>query len=224
MTRSYMLPGYTIDKNRLAVSGKDEGLVDSKQIDESQDECGMKPNRVDSSEQPKTVPVSIAAILDELLPASKSMRTKKKTGKLVMCNCFVHWVRIKPENISGLVEGKRITKGLRCIACIIVNLDYEKPHVLGCKVEDLNHDDWVRIFAQLGVFEDVPGQLGLNEKSAADVTWESSPGKYFYRNVFVLRHWNIIRFKEDNEHLKMKVLSLNELVKAAEEKAATKTE
>lgn len=213
-----------MDQSRLSVFGNIEGLENFMQIDESQDKCGVKPSLVDSGERPKTVPVSIAAILDELLPASKPMRTKKKTGKIVECNYFVHWVRIKPENISGLVEGKRITKGLRNIGCIIVNLDYEKTHVLGRKVEDLNHDDWVGIFAQLGVFEDVPEQLGLDEKSEADVTWDSSPGKYFYRNVFVLRHWNIIRFKEDNEHLKMKVLSLTELAKAAEQKAAAQTE
>jgi hypothetical protein len=213
-----------MDKCRLTATGKDDGRGDFKNIDLTQEQHDVKPSLEGNSQQENPAPASIATALNELLPAAKPMRTKKKAGALTEYNYFVHWVRIKPEHTAGLAVGVKSVIGHRYIGCIVVSMDYEKTHILGNKVEDLSHAGWVRVFTQLGVFDDVPEQLDLDEETALCVTWETNPDKYFYRNAFVLRHWSIIRFKEENEHLKMNVLSLTELVNAAEENAAAQTE
>jgi hypothetical protein len=212
-----------MDKCRLTATCKDDGRGHFENIDLTQEQHSLKPNLEDNRQQVKPACVLITAIVDELLPASKPIRPKMN-GDLVVCNYVMHRFQIKPENIDGLTECERIAMDNSVMGCIIVAMDFEETHILGNVVDELSHSGWVKIFTQLGVFGDVPECSGLDEEAALNVTWESSSRKYHYRYVILHRHWDIISFKEQDERLNMKVLSLTELVDAAEDMAAAKTE
>jgi hypothetical protein len=100
-----------MDKCRLTSTGEDDGRGDFKNIDLTQEQHDVKPSLEGNSQQESPAPVSIATALNELLPAAKPMRTKKKAGTLTEYNYFVHWVRIKPEHTAGLAVGVKIVIG-----------------------------------------------------------------------------------------------------------------
>jgi hypothetical protein len=155
----------------------------------------VKPSLEDNRQQANPPYVLITAVVDELLPETKPIRTKKNTGDLVVCNYNVHRFQVNPERIAGLAESERIEMGNSIMGCIAVAMDYEETHILGNVVDELSHSGWVKIFTQLGVFDDVPECSGLDEETALNVTWESRSCKYYYRYVILHRHWDVISFK-----------------------------
>lgn len=135
---------------------------------------------------------------------------------------FIHWLNVKPEHIE-LPDGiSRISKGRRNLGCVVVCMDYSAGEIFGQSVGAMTHYKWVALIKQLGVFLDVYSKLGLTEDEQSMVAWDSAPERYFFRNQFITSHWQYVRIMEEHPNLKVLVLSLSELVAAAEPAQANK--
>jgi hypothetical protein len=140
----------------------------------------------------------------------------KDTHRTFKCSYFIHWLNVKPEHIEIPDDVKRISKGRRNLGGIVVCMDYSAGEIFGQSVGAMTHSKWVALFKKLGVFLDVYTRLGLTEEEQSMVALDSAPERYFFRNQFVTSHWQYVRIMEEHPKLKVLVLSLSELVAAAE--------
>lgn len=154
--------------------------------------------------------------LVEQLISVPPITVRKGTDRSLKCCYFIHSVQVKPEHINLPDDAKRISKGRRNMAFIVVCLDYRGEQVFGQPVGDMTHSKWVALLERFGVFANVYSKLGLSTEERHLVGWRTEPLRYFYRNQFVTSHWQYVRIMEEHPKLKVLVFSLSELVAAAE--------
>lgn len=154
--------------------------------------------------------------LVELLISVPPITVRKDTHRPFKCSYFIHSVQVKPEHIELPAGVERISKGRRNLGCVVVCLDYPGDRICGQPVGAMTHSKWVALFERFGVFANVYTKLGLSTDERRLVGWRSDPLRYFYRNQFVTTHWQYVRIMEEHPNLKVLVLSLSELVAAAE--------
>ncbi|MCP9860619.1 hypothetical protein KBZ33_16430 [Cyanobium sp. Cruz-8D1] len=154
--------------------------------------------------------------LVELLISVPPITVRKDTHRSLECSYFIHWLNVKPEHIE-LPDGiSRISKGRRNLGCVVVCMDYSAGEIFGQSVGAMTHSKWVALFKRLGVFLDVYSRLGLTDDEQAMVAWDSATERYYYRNQFVTSHWQYVRIMKEYPNLKVEMLSLSELVAAAQ--------
>ncbi|WP_254954475.1 hypothetical protein [Cyanobium sp. Cruz-8H5] len=152
----------------------------------------------------------------ELLISVPPITVRKDTHRSLECSYFIHWLNVKPEHIE-LPDGiSRISKGRRNLGCVVVCMDYSAGEIFGQSVGAMTHSKWVALFKRLGVFLDVYSRLGLTDDEQAMVAWDSATERYYYRNQFVTSHWQYVRIMKEYPNLKVEMLSLSELVAAAQ--------
>ncbi len=176
-------------------------------------QSNTNPTNVRSLEQEEAIPQGKLA--SQIL-AVDAVEAPKRIVKQAKSKYFYHWLRVKPEELESVEGPKRLGRGNRNVGCVIVHMDYLEPTILGKTVADMSHANWVELFRDLGVFNDVYQRLGLTSDERSSVAWKTNPKFYFSRNKFGSSHWQFLWIQEEHPHLKIAVLSLSALVAEAE--------